>query len=63
MISSEDEKKDYEDCKSKLEKFYDEDTKGLMIRSKVDWYEKGEKSNAYFYNLEKRNKTCEKLLN
>ena len=30
---------------------------GLIIRSKVSWYEKGEKSNKYYYNLEKRNKS------
>ena len=27
------------------------------MRSKVDWYEHGEKSSKYFLNLEKRNKT------
>ena len=29
----------------------------FILRSKFTWYEKGEKSNRYFLNLEKRNKT------
>ena len=49
--------KEYEECKSRLESLYDHITNGLIIRSKVSWYEKGEKSNKYFYNLEKRNKS------
>ena len=28
-----------------------------MLRSKAEWYEKGEKSDKYFYNLDKRNKS------
>ena len=48
--------KEYEDSKHPLEELYDNITNGLIIRSKVEWYEKGEKSNAYFFNLEKRNK-------
>ena len=31
-------------------------TQGIILRSKVDWYEHGEKSSKYFLNLEKRNK-------
>ena len=49
--------REYEECKNRLESLYQNATNGLIIRSKVDWYEKGEKSNKYFYNLEKRNKT------
>ena len=48
--------REYEECKNHLENFYQNVANGLIIRSKVDWYEKGEKSNKYFYNLEKRNK-------
>ena len=49
--------KEYEDSKKHtLEDLYDSITNGLIIRSKVEWYEKSEKSNAYFFNLEKRNK-------
>ena len=47
---------EYEECKNHPENFYQNVTNGLFIRSKVDWYEKGEKSNKYFDNLEKRNK-------
>ena len=49
--------KEYEDCAKQLETFYDNITNGLIIRSKADWYEKGEKSNSYLFNLEKRNKS------
>ena len=31
-------------------------TAGIIMRSKSDWYEFGEKSSKYFLNLEKRNK-------
>ena len=55
--SSDETRKEYEDCKNRLESFYDNITKGLILRSKAEWYEKGEKSNKYFYNLEKSNKS------
>ena len=48
--------REYEECRNHLENFYQSVTNGLIIRSKVDWYEKGEKSKKYFYNLKKRNK-------
>ena len=35
---------DYLACKTKLDKIYDKKVEGLRIRSKCDWYEKGEKS-------------------
>ena len=54
--STESEVKEYEECKAKLEKMYDHITQGIILRSKVAWYEKGEKSNKYFSNLGKRNK-------
>ena len=34
------------------ENVYEELSKGAIIRSKATWYEKGEKSNKYFLNLE-----------
>ena len=40
--------------------------KGVMFRSKVKWYEEGEKNTRYFYALEKiryNSKTCYKLVN
>ena len=55
--SSDKTRKEYEDCKNRLESLYDSIRKGLILRSKAEWYEKGEKSNKYFYNLEKRNKS------
>ena len=45
---------DYLACKTKLDKIYDKKVEGLRIRSKCDWYEKGEKSTKFFLNLEKR---------
>ena len=39
-----------------LESIYNYITEGIILRSKVDWYEHGEKSSKYFLNLEKRNK-------
>ena len=31
-------------------------TQGAIVRSRANWYEKGEKNNKYFLNLEKSNK-------
>ena len=52
-------------AQEKLETFYEEKTKGIIIRARVRWHEYGEKSTKYFLNLEKRNhvkkhirKTC-----
>ena len=55
--SSDETRKEYEDCKNRLESFYDNITKGLILRSKAEWYEKSKRSNKYFYNLEKSNKS------
>ena len=46
----------YNNCKSDLEALYNYITEGVIIRSKSNWYEFGEKSSKYFLNLEKRNK-------
>ena len=46
---------DYDDSKQWLENWYDEYTKGAILRSKAEWYEQGEKSTKFFLNLEKRN--------
>ena len=35
---------------------YEQIAKGAIIRSKATWYEKGEKSNKYFLNLETHKK-------
>ena len=42
-------------AKEKLELFYEEKTKGIIIRARARWYEHVEKSTKYFLNLEKRN--------
>ena len=47
----------YEDSKYWLENWHHEQIKGVIMRSKSEWYEKGEKSTKYFLNLEKRNST------
>ena len=38
-----------------LEYFYEEKTKGIIVRVRARWHEYGEKSTKYFLNLEKRN--------
>ena len=47
--------KHYIECKDKLEKYYTRKTKGAIIRSRVKWYEEGEKNTKYFMGLEKSN--------
>ena len=37
-----------------LESIYDHIAEGIRIRSKCDWYEHGEKSTKFFFNLEKK---------
>ena len=39
-----------------LEQEYESSTQGIIVRSKVNWVEKGEKNNKYFLNLKKANK-------
>ena len=48
--------KEYYDCKQELECIYTNITEGIVMPSKTDCYEHGEKSMKYFLNLEKRNK-------
>ena len=45
---------EYHKCKSELDILYDYITSGLIICSKSNWYEQGQKSSKYFLNLEKR---------
>ena len=45
----------YQTAQEKLETFYEEKTKVIIIRARVRWHEYGEKSTKYFLNLEKRN--------
>ena len=41
---------------AEFDDLYDYITQGAIIRSRANWYEKGEKNNKYFLNLEKSNK-------
>ena len=41
-----------EDLKMKYDSHFDNIAKGAIIRSRENWYEKGEKSNKYFLGLE-----------
>ena len=41
--------------KKKLEKMHEDEGNGAKIRSRVKWFEEGEKPTQYFHNLEKRN--------
>jgi endonuclease/exonuclease/phosphatase family metal-dependent hydrolase len=43
--------------KEELEAIYKEEAQGAIIRSRTQWAEEGEKSTAYFFNLEKSNAT------
>ena len=45
----------YNVFQEKLESFYEEKTKGVIIRARARWHEHGEKSTKYFLNLGKRN--------
>ena len=47
---------EYESAKADLEKINDYVASGTIFRSKVRWYEEGEKNTSYFLSLEKRNK-------
>ena len=57
---------DYENTKAELEQIHNHIANGIILRSKVRWYEEGEKNNKYFLVLAKRNKTkshIRKLIN
>ena len=56
MNSSEEVITVYNNCRSDLEALYNYITEGIIMRSKSNWYEFGEKSSKYLLNLEKRNK-------
>ncbi|KAL9989297.1 hypothetical protein ACROYT_G003831 [Oculina patagonica] len=44
-------------AKLRLQKIMHFKTKGAILRSKVRWYDEGERNTRYFYNLEKRSQT------
>ena len=43
------------EAKEILEHFYEEKTRGIIIRARARWHEHGERISKYFLNLEKRN--------
>ena len=49
-------KEKLEILKMEYDSIYEQIAKGAIIRSKASWYEKGEKSNKYFLNLETHKK-------
>ena len=52
---------DFHQTKSELENFERERAWGIILRSKSQWVEEGEKNTAYFLRLEKQN-YCNKLI-
>ena len=46
---------EYEAAKEELKKIYENRGKEAIFRSKVKWFEQGEKPTKYFFNLEKMN--------
>ena len=56
VSSSDTTKRAWEQAKSNLETEYDYVTQGIIMRSRAEWVEKGEKNSKYFLNLEKANK-------
>ena len=44
----------YSANKLEFEALMEEKTKGYILRSKINWYENGEKSSKFFLNLEKK---------
>lgn len=57
---NEENKLEFEICKTNYEKAYEYITKGSILRSRVKWYEEGEKNTKYFLNLEnhQKKKSC-----
>ena len=43
------------EAKEILESYYEEKTRGVIIRARARWHEHGERSTKYFLNLQKRN--------
>ena len=53
---SKENSEELECLQAQYDDLYDYITQGAIIRSRANWYEKGEKNNKYFLNLEKSNK-------
>ena len=52
-LSTEENQCFYDKCKQDVEEIHDNIGEGIHIRSRCQWYEKGEKSSKFFLNLEK----------
>ena len=55
LLDNNDSYTKYQSVKSELENIKRVRTKGIMLRSRANWIEFGEKNSKYFFNLEKRN--------
>jgi hypothetical protein len=58
--SNSDNKNEISELRGNIKGYYEKKAEASRIRSKVNWYEKGEKSTKYFFNPEKK-KGKEKL--
>ena len=57
VTSTDLELKEYNSVKQELEQIYYYITEGIILRTRTDWYEEGEKSTTDFLKLEKRSKS------
>jgi exonuclease III len=53
--ASDENLKEYNDGKKYIENYNNEKANGIMLRSKTNWIEHGERNTKFFLNLEKRN--------
>ena len=49
------DKKEFQYLKEIIKDFYEKQTTAAMVRSRIKYYEEGEKSTKYFLNMVKRN--------
>ena len=57
VTSTDLELKEFNSVKQELKQICNYITEGIILRTRTDWYEEGEKSTKYFLNLEKRSKS------
>ena len=50
-------------CKDELDLLYEKKTNGVIVRSRANWFENGEKNTKFFINLEKRNQKQKLITN
>ena len=61
-FNTEDNIQSYNIYKKELDSIYDHIAEGIRIRSKCDWYEHGEKSTKFFFNLENKDGNQNQIL-